>query len=87
MLQPIAPFDYEKEFPPLEEYSDSQGQNPTTIEADGTKKKITQVEAILNWHTNNLLSQNKALSRIEKKVNVIETSLNTETLSLRQVIQ
>ena len=44
MFQPSSSFDYEKEFPPFEEYFDSQGQrhvpkvqNPTTIEANGTK--------------------------------------------------
>ena len=48
MFQLAALFEYEKEFPPLEEYSDSHGQrhvpkvhNQTIIEADGIKKKTT----------------------------------------------
>ena len=83
-----------KEFPPLEEYFDPQGQrhvpkvhNPTTIEADGTKKNTTQTKAVLNWQTDNLLSQNRVLSKIEKNVDAVQTSLSTKTLSLRQVIQ
>ena len=85
---------FEKEFSPIEEYSDSQGQrhvpkvqNSTTIEADGTKKKIIQAEAVLNWQIDNLLSQNKVRRRIEKKVDPVQTSLSIETPSLRQVIQ
>ena len=69
MYQSTFPFD--TEFPPLEEYSYSRAQKhipkaqgSTVVEPYGTKKKISQAEAILNWQTDNMLSQNRVLGRI-----------------------
>ncbi|PON52749.1 hypothetical protein PanWU01x14_207100 [Parasponia andersonii] len=66
----------DKDFPPLGSFNDQTGTtthqskvlNPTTRYPDGTTKKISPAEAILNWQTENMIAQNSVLQKIDQKV-------------------
>uniref|UniRef100_A0A803PTZ0 Uncharacterized protein n=1 Tax=Cannabis sativa TaxID=3483 RepID=A0A803PTZ0_CANSA len=42
--------------------------NPNIREADGTLKKITPAEVVLNWQMESMLAQNKTLQQIDEKL-------------------
>ena len=75
---------YDHDFPPLKKYetSDENGTssqqpkilNPTIKDADGTPKKISPAEEVLNWQSENLIAQNKILKKIDKRTKVLQTS-------------
>ena len=60
---------YSQNFPPLESFDHPQTntkhvwkiKNPVGNNSDGTKKKVSSVEAALNWQAENAVAQNKVL--------------------------
>ncbi|KAL6970521.1 hypothetical protein U1Q18_030220 [Sarracenia purpurea var. burkii] len=56
--------------------------NPTAKNADDTTKSISSIEATLNWKSENVLSQNKVLQRIE----AFQAMLNKMVTFLEQLI-
>ncbi|PON33365.1 hypothetical protein PanWU01x14_353430, partial [Parasponia andersonii] len=67
---------YNKDFPPVGSFHDQTGTtthlpkvlNPTTRDPDGTTKKISPAEVVLNWQTENMIAQNSVLQKIDQKV-------------------
>ena len=43
----------------------------TEVQLDGSLKKLSQAEQVLNWHTLNAEAQNKVLSSIHQKVDKV----------------
>ncbi|KAK8360347.1 hypothetical protein V6Z12_A04G157100 [Gossypium hirsutum] len=80
MMQPAA--SYDKDFPPLEEYSKKSYTHapkiPLKIQTDisGAPSKISAAEATLNWQTENTIAQNHVLKRIDSKISIVETKLD-----------
>ena len=62
MFTPVS--SYDEEFPELTSFADKIGTtshqpkvpNPTTREADGSTKKFSPAEAVLNWKTENMVA-------------------------------
>ena len=81
---------YDEEFPELTSFADKTGTtshqpkvpNPTTREADGSTKKVSPAEAVLNWQTENMVAQNKALKRIDHKLTQVDTKVSQMDQSL-----
>ena len=81
---------YDEEFPELISFADKTRTtshqpkvlNPTTRGADGSTKKVSPAEAILNWQTENMVAQNKALKRIDHKLTQVDTKVSQMDQSL-----
>ena len=71
MFDQASPF-YSQNFPPLESFDHPQTntkhiwkiKNPVGTNLDGTKKQVSSAEATLNWQAENVVAQNKVLSKI-----------------------
>ncbi|KAK9025606.1 hypothetical protein V6N11_038467 [Hibiscus sabdariffa] len=74
MFTPVGP-SYNKEFPPLEEFTEKEYMHipkiPTQLHGD----KVNTTEATLNWQTENALAQNATLQIIDAKVTQIDTKI------------
>ena len=74
---------YSQNFPPLESFDHPQTntkhiwkiKNPVGTNPDGTKKQVSSAEVALNWQAENVVAQNKVLSKIldnqQKMVEVV----------------
>ncbi|GMN57095.1 hypothetical protein TIFTF001_026195 [Ficus carica] len=86
MMSPAA--SYEEEFPPLRAITkDGSTQqpkmlNPRTVEPDGTIKKISPAEAVMNWQSENLIVQNKVLQKIDHKISQVEFKIDQSNIRL-----
>ncbi|KAK9011314.1 hypothetical protein V6N11_044166 [Hibiscus sabdariffa] len=71
---------YNKDFPPLEEFTEKEFRHipkiPTQLYGE---KKISAAEATLNWQTENALAQNTILQRIDAKVAQMDTKITMPT--------
>ena len=67
-----ASLSYSQNFPPLESFDHPHTntkhiwkiKNLVGTNSDGTKKQVSSVEVALNWQAENVVAQNKALSKI-----------------------
>ena len=81
---------YDEEFPKLISFTDKiwttshqpKVPNPTTREADGSTKKVSPAETVLNWQTENIVAQNKALKRIDHMLTHVDTKVSQMDQSL-----
>ncbi|KAJ9189598.1 hypothetical protein P3X46_000872 [Hevea brasiliensis] len=83
LVQPcmmFSPTSYEADFPPLAQQTDQQTKistrpfiHPTKVDSEGQTTPITQAEEVLNWQTKNAAVQNKALQRIDSKIDQVLT--------------
>ena len=63
---------YSQDFPPLESFKHPQTstkhvwkiKNHVRTNPDGTRRRVSLVEAALNWQAENVVAQNQALSKI-----------------------
>ncbi|KAI5429496.1 hypothetical protein KIW84_034183 [Lathyrus oleraceus] len=100
VVQPIPCFmysaaipEYERQFPSLERKMDPiTGRtskpfiHPSEVQPDGKLKPLTQAEEVLNWQSENMVSQNEILQSLDKRVDKIaekidETDDNLKVLS------
>ncbi|KAI5400362.1 hypothetical protein KIW84_065304 [Lathyrus oleraceus] len=100
VVQPIPCFmysaatpEYEQQFPSLERKMDPiTGRtskpfiHPSEVQPDGKLKPLTQAEEVLNWQSENMVSQNEILQSHDKRVDKIaekidETDDNLKVLS------
>ncbi len=51
-------------------------KNPTTMEPDGTQRKPSQAETVLNWQSENAVAQNKLLQKIEAQQQRLEEKID-----------
>ncbi|KAJ7000906.1 hypothetical protein NC653_011381 [Populus alba x Populus x berolinensis] len=74
MYQPTKPYD--DDFPALQEQVKDrvrtlpQVHNPQGVDADG-RQQVTQAKAVLNWQSQNAITQNYVLHRLESKVDLV----------------
>ncbi|KAG8492316.1 hypothetical protein CXB51_009828 [Gossypium anomalum] len=94
MIKPTASTtSYDKEFPPLEEYSSENYVHVPKISSKiqtstpGTSPKISAAEATLNWQTENAIAQNHILKRIDSKISTVESKIDDNTKMVRDLIQ
>ncbi|KAK9011313.1 hypothetical protein V6N11_044165 [Hibiscus sabdariffa] len=66
---------YNKDFPPLEEFTEKEFRHIPKIPTQLHGEKISAVEATLNWQTENVLAQNATLQRIDAKVAQMDTKI------------
>ncbi|KAG8489635.1 hypothetical protein CXB51_017679 [Gossypium anomalum] len=91
MMQPTT--SYNKDFPPLEEYSEKSytyaPKIPSKIQTDitGAPAKISAAEATFNWQTENAIAQNHALKRINSKILIVKSNIDDNTKIVRYLIQ
>ena len=85
MLDQASPF-YSQNFPPFESFDHPQTntkhvwkiKNPIGTNSDGTKKQVSSAEAALNWQVENVVAQNKVLSKIlDNQQRMAETITHT----------
>ncbi|GMN70487.1 hypothetical protein TIFTF001_039528 [Ficus carica] len=82
----MSPVTYEEEFPPLQTTTkDGSTQqpnvlNPRTVEPDGTTKKLSSTEAVLNWQSENLIAQNKVPQKIDNKISQVESKIDKSNI-------
>ncbi|XP_058003729.1 uncharacterized protein LOC131180130 [Hevea brasiliensis] len=76
----FSPASYEADFPPLAQQTDQQTKistrpfiHSTKVDSEGQITPITQAEEVLNWQTKNATVQNKALQRIDSKIDQVLT--------------
>lgn len=100
VVQPIPCFmysaatpEYERQFPSLERKMDPITSrtskpfiHPSEVQPDGKLKPLTQAEEVLNWQSENMVSQNEILQSLDKRVDKIaekidETNDNLKVLS------
>ncbi|KAK2662727.1 hypothetical protein Ddye_001301 [Dipteronia dyeriana] len=69
---------YDKDFPPLESSSNPERNlfsrpfiQSTEVLPDGSLKKPSQAEQVLNWHTRNATVQNRVLHSIDQKIDKV----------------
>lgn len=55
--------------------------------ADGTPRKISLAEASLNWQVENVVNQNKILTKILENQTWLETSVTQKLTSLNSLIE
>lgn len=73
---------YDQEFPPLEEFTKNEYLHVPKFfsklqtDAEGKQVKIAAAEATLNWQTENALSQNAAIKKIDHKVMQIDNKVS-----------
>ena len=84
---------YDKDFPSLKIFHDQacttthqpKVWNPTIREHDGSMKKISPTEIVLNFHTENMVSPNSILYKLDQKLSQVDnkvTQLDQGLLSL-----
>ncbi|GMN61755.1 hypothetical protein TIFTF001_030839 [Ficus carica] len=56
--------------------------NSRTVEPDGTSKRVTPAEAVLNWQTENLIAQNKVLQKINHKLSQVDSKIDQSNIGL-----
>ena len=88
---------YDQDFPPLRKYDTTNDKgtsshqpkifNPPIKDADGTPRKVSPAEEVLNWQSENLIAQNKILKRINKKTKVLQSSQDVLITRLTVKIQ
>ncbi|GMN28397.1 hypothetical protein TIFTF001_047885, partial [Ficus carica] len=86
----ISPANYEEDFPPLQPATTSDGietrqpkvLNSRTVEPDGTIKRVTPAEAVLNWQSENLIAQNKVLRKIDHKLSQVDSKIDQSNSAL-----
>ncbi|KAK9011414.1 hypothetical protein V6N11_044265 [Hibiscus sabdariffa] len=66
---------YNREFPPIEEFTEKEYRNILKIPTQHHGEKISAAEATLNWQTENALAQNATLQRIDAKVTQMDTNI------------
>ncbi|KAI9116655.1 hypothetical protein K1719_012313 [Acacia pycnantha] len=66
---------YDKDFPPLERRTDENTRvyarpyvTANTIDSQGWVQHASASDEVLNWHTRNVVCQNKALTKIDSKL-------------------
>ncbi|OWM83902.1 hypothetical protein CDL15_Pgr004333 [Punica granatum] len=82
IFHPIS-LNYEEQFPQLGNFTDGEGRhthafkvpNPTDRDERGNPESVTTGEAILNWQSENVVSQNRVISSVGTKVNSLTTTL------------
>ncbi|PKI75282.1 hypothetical protein CRG98_004322 [Punica granatum] len=75
MSHPSSP-NYDEQFPQLGQFTDGEGRhthafkvsNPTSRDEQGRPRFVTSGEAILNWQSENAVSENRVFSSIGTKV-------------------
>ncbi|KAK8980710.1 hypothetical protein V6N11_073025 [Hibiscus sabdariffa] len=84
---------YNKDFPPLEEFTEKEFRHIPKIPAQLHGEKITAAEATLNWQTENALAQNATLQRIDArvaqmdtKITMVETKVDSNTKIANELI-
>ena len=88
---------YDQDFPPLRKYDtiDDKGitshqpkiLNLLVKEADGTPRRVSPAEEVLNWQSENLIAQNKILKQIDKGTKVLQSSQDALIIRLTTKIQ
>ncbi|OWM87833.1 hypothetical protein CDL15_Pgr019417 [Punica granatum] len=104
MFRPSSP-NYDEQFPQLGQFTDGEGrhthafkvQNPTSRDEQGRPRFVTSREAVLNWQSENAVSQNRVFSSIGTKVDSLTAKVTQldgkvdrhyqETRSLLQTLQ
>ncbi|KAI5384292.1 hypothetical protein KIW84_071342 [Lathyrus oleraceus] len=73
MYSTITP-EYDRKFPALERKMDSITSrtfkpfiHPSEVQLDGKLKHLTKAEEVLNWKSENMVSQNEILHNLDKK--------------------
>ncbi|KAK8493391.1 hypothetical protein V6N12_000935 [Hibiscus sabdariffa] len=74
MFQPTSS-SYDKDFPPLEEFTEKEFKHAPKIPTPLLGGKTSAAESTLNWQTENAIAQNKVLSRIDSQVTHMGTRL------------
>ncbi|KAG8483875.1 hypothetical protein CXB51_022610 [Gossypium anomalum] len=95
MIQPTSssPEKYEKDFPPLEEFSEKNYTHVPKIpsklqpETSGATTRISAAKATLNWQTENALAQNHVLKKMDSKLFSVEAKLDDNTKMIKDLIQ
>ncbi|KAK9008529.1 hypothetical protein V6N11_075418 [Hibiscus sabdariffa] len=66
---------YNKDFPPLEEFTEKEFRHIPKIPVQFHGEKISAAEVTLNWQTENALAQNVTLQRIDARVAQMDTKI------------
>ncbi|KAK9010518.1 hypothetical protein V6N11_043402 [Hibiscus sabdariffa] len=84
---------YNKDFPPLEEFTEKEFRHIPKIPTQLHGEKISAAEATLNWQTENALAQNATLQRIDArvaqmdtKITMVETKVDSNTKIANELI-
>ncbi|KAL4388578.1 hypothetical protein GQ457_09G008110 [Hibiscus cannabinus] len=84
---------YNKDFPPLEEFTEKEYRHAAKIPSLPGEKKISAAEATLNWQTENALAQNATLKRIDarvtqmdSKITMVESKVDSNTKIAHELI-
>ncbi|KAK9032912.1 hypothetical protein V6N11_017954 [Hibiscus sabdariffa] len=92
MFTPAAS-SYNKDFPPLEEFTEKEFRHIPKIPTQLHGEKISAAEATLNWQTENALAQNATLQRIDArvakmntKITMVETKVDSNTKIANELI-
>ena len=90
-------YSYDQDFPPLQQFEKKEAKgtvshklkvlNPTTRDTNGTPKKVFSSEEVLNWQSENRVSQNKILQWIDKRTKDLQSSQDTIITRLTTKIQ
>ncbi|OWM70526.1 hypothetical protein CDL15_Pgr012002 [Punica granatum] len=83
MFRPTSP-SYDEQFLQLGQFTDGDGRhthtfkvpNPTSRDEQGRPRSVTSGEAVLNRQSENVVSQNRALSSIGTKVDSLTAKVN-----------
>ncbi|KAK8515574.1 hypothetical protein V6N12_075610 [Hibiscus sabdariffa] len=78
---------YNKDFPPLEEFTEKEFRHIPKIPTQLHGEKISAAEATLNWQTENALAQNATLQRIDARVAQMDTKITMVETKKNQEIQ
>ncbi|KAK8575415.1 hypothetical protein V6N12_063088 [Hibiscus sabdariffa] len=84
---------YNKDFPPLEEFTEKEFRHIPKIPTQLHGEKVSAAEATLNWQTENALAQNATLQRIDArvaqmdtKITMVETKVDSNTKIANELI-
>ena len=72
---------YDTNFPSLQETATQQPKvvPSKVIQPDGSTPKLSQAEAVLNWQTENALAQNKTMTRLEQKLDLVAHQVDSQS--------
>ncbi|OWM72898.1 hypothetical protein CDL15_Pgr016530 [Punica granatum] len=83
MFRPSSP-NYDEQFPQLAQFTDGEGRhthafkvpNPTSRDEQGRPRFVISRETVLNWQSENTVSQNRVLSSIGTKVDSLTAKVS-----------
>ena len=75
---------YDEDFPKLSSFDDKtrtishqpKVSNSTAREANGSTKNISPAEAVFNWQTNSMVTQNKSVKQIDQRLIQVDSKVS-----------